>query len=80
MTATGPLAMAAAAAALLILGSAQGQAQQGSMTGAPQAARPGGSDAAQGAEWQPERSRKWTRPAGRWASRTGPSRRSAGRR
>ncbi len=49
MTATGPLAMAAAAAALLILGGAQGHAQHGSMTGAPQAARPGGSDAAQGA-------------------------------
>ena len=49
MTVTRPLTLAAAAAALLILSDAQGHAQHGSMGGAPQAARPGASDAAQAA-------------------------------
>lgn len=49
MTTAKPLTMAAGAAALLILGGTQGHAQQGSTTGAPQATKPGGSDAAQGA-------------------------------
>ena len=49
MTTTGPLTLATAVTALLILGNTQGHAQHGSMTGAPQAAKPGGSSAAQGA-------------------------------
>ncbi len=49
MTATGPLAMAVAAAALLILTGARGHAQHGPAAGAPQTTRPGGSDAAQAA-------------------------------
>lgn len=49
MTVTRPATLAAAAAALVILTGAQGHAQQGPAAGAPQAARPSASDAAQAA-------------------------------